>query len=267
MTDGAQLIAGGLESLLQQLRVTASRIAVRIELPADGNLEAEDSPTAPPRRPHSEVQSGTAVLLRMEEVSYGPPPALSAGQAAAEPPPDCLSKVLAFSGLTLDVERLPSQHPSHPASGSTGSLHIGSISASSSRVGPSGASAAGSDSGMSGNGPERAVIFGGDSGAGLAGRLQLQLTAAAAAANTSGATCPRLAASLALQPLRLELHQDHLLLLTDVAASLSAAVAAPSSDTEGGLAAETASSIRCHADNLLVHDDCSYKGIRGIILC
>ena len=84
--DAARLVAGGLESVLHRLRVTATRVAVRVELPP--------SPGAA-----SPAPDGVALLLRASEVAV-------AGDAPARGDAGgviVLAKRVSVAGVTLEV--------------------------------------------------------------------------------------------------------------------------------------------------------------------
>ena len=84
--DAARLVAGGVESVLHRLRVTATRVAVRVELPPSPG----DATPAP---------SGVALLLRASEVAVaGDAPAR--GDAGGV---TVLAKRVSVAGVTLEV--------------------------------------------------------------------------------------------------------------------------------------------------------------------
>ena len=234
VTDGAQLIAGSLESLLQQLRVSARNAVVHLQLPAaPGGLPA-------PLRPERLAvgAAGTVVVLQVDEVLYGPS---TSDRRASHPSPPTLAKLLSFSGLTLDVKGLPD---SCTAADSCSSGTAGSSSSG----GPSGMPGTWADGAASGAGAgaseSRAVLSGGDGGRGLAGRVEVQLTAAPPQ-GPGPAGAPRLAGSVALQRMRVELCSHHLMLLASSAAALSAALAPASDVRAAGRAAHRPSPPRC----------------------
>ena len=151
-----------------------------------------------------------------------------------------LHKAVSFSGLTLDLEpagaaatagadaqaadatRTP-ECEGVPAE-SHGSVRRDSGKGSSPRL--AGSSAASSHLTGEQASPAAGPILSGTDGIGIAGRLDLHLTWPSAAAQGSGAA-PHASAALALQPLRVQLRQRHLVLLAGAAEALAAAFSQP----------------------------------------
>lgn len=233
VTDGAQLIAGSLESLLQQLRVSARNAVVHLQLPG-----APAGLPAPLRHDQLAVgAAGTVVVLQVDEVLYGPP---ISDRPASHSSLPTLAKLLSFSGLTLDVKELPESC----TAADSGNSIAGSCSSGAS-TGMPGTWADGAASAFGAAVSEsRAVLSGGDGGRGLAGRVEVQLTAAPPL-GPGPAPAPRLAGSASLQGMRVELRSRHLMLLASAAAALSA-ILAPASDVQAaGRAADSPSPPRC----------------------
>lgn len=220
VADGVQLLAGGLEALLQRLRVTAHRIAVRVELPSP-SAEADEGAREP--RPGT-AESGVLLRLSAEEVVYCgvlPSAPHEASKRASSDGNSVLQKMVTFSGLTVDLERL-SASPTVSAD-TTAELRSG--------PGPvkfdhsrneclSGENCCNSNSSSSCHtGGGGTTVLSGANGIGLEGRLQLHLMGG----STVTRTAPRAAVHLTLQPLCLQLCQPQLALVVE-ACTLFAAI-------------------------------------------
>ncbi len=184
--------------------------------------------------------SFSGLTLHLEALSDAPDPAASfmadAGDAAAG---EAAAADVAQTGDTA-APRVPASHSQ--ANGDGWKMSV-SMSSGDSNGGGSGGSQpastsassgsdSGSDSGISlpdsdesqPRHPSNSAIFCGDGGAGVSGRLDVRLTWPDPAAGAAGGG-PRAAAQLSLRPLRAQLRQRHLPLLSDAALALSAALA------------------------------------------
>ncbi|GAB4814248.1 hypothetical protein N2152v2_001294 [Parachlorella kessleri] len=130
VTEGVKLIAGGLEALLQRLRVTASRVVIRLELPAACSSSSAGSGAGGSSRGSSSGDGGPGaayhchvVALGLAQAEYcgtgsgleagemesssGAPAAGSTGVAVQ------VSKSLRFTGLTIDLQPFASHLQQH----------------------------------------------------------------------------------------------------------------------------------------------------------
>lgn len=103
VAEGVKLIAGGLEALLQRMRVAATRMVLRLELPA-----GEAGPQG----------ACHVVTLSLGQVEYcgsssGLPGAPDGAEAAGEQAPAAVrvTKSLSFSGLTLELQPVQARAP------------------------------------------------------------------------------------------------------------------------------------------------------------
>lgn len=223
VADGVQLLAGGLEALLQRLRVTVHRIAVRIELSAPSAEADEDT-----REARAE-ESGVLLRLSAEEVVYSgdlPSPLYEAPKQASSNGNSVLQKTVTFSGLKVDLERLSASPKPSAAAAAQIRSEPGPVEFDHSRnerlsgADPCNSSSSnGSGSGSVGGG--NTVVSGAD-GRGLEGRLQLHLTCG----STVARTVPRAAAHLTLQLVCMQLCQPQLALVVEACTSFAATLPA-----------------------------------------
>jgi hypothetical protein len=103
VAEGVKLIAGGLEALLQRMRVSASRVVLRLEVPAAAAAGGEGS-----------VPGCHVVALSLAQADYcGVGGGLEAGGASDGAVR--VAKSLRFSGLTLELQPLAAQLPTTPS--------------------------------------------------------------------------------------------------------------------------------------------------------
>ncbi|KAK9789541.1 hypothetical protein WJX73_002535 [Symbiochloris irregularis] len=184
--EGRQAIANSIDSLLQRLKVTASRVTVRLEVPCQ--------------------QTVALVVVRLDHLCY------SAGTATA--PAASLQKDITFAGLTAELysnaedDSAPEQPEvtSSDVTTSTSALQGDELE----KAGQSDGDVLVQDS--------RHIIICSRDGAGASGQMQLTLTQ-----SHSDNPKPSIKAALTMQPLQVQLHAEHLLLLMRLGSIFSAA--------------------------------------------
>ena len=196
MSDGVKLIAGGIESLLRRMRVQATGVAVRLEIPKpDGGSGGGGGGGGGDHH---------VVLVRLEGLQYGSSKEEAAEQAPpGDDPPSALrvSRRIAFSGLALEIEQ---PEPAAPAS---------------------------SGGGEGGPLPSPAVLLSGLGGGGISGLVQMHLSS-----GPQQRLHPGVAVSVQVESAQLLVHQQHALAAVGIVAALEVALGSrkPSSTPDEG---------------------------------